>query len=232
MKYILLALIVSAACLTGGGGDRVPLSTLEPRSATDQCPAITVSCPFDPVGPGNLGIVSASVSGGDASFEPTYHWEISAGEIVSGQDTSTITVKPSFEGSTTLTVTVGGGNYPSECNKSASCTFSPYCRIVSRKFDTFGDLNTSKLDARLEDFAIELDNNPSAQGYVIVYGKVGGDPTKITSRIRRIEEYLIGNRGIDGGRIVSVDGGSLDQFTVELWIVPSVANPPTAGPKP
>ncbi|MEO6391750.1 MAG: hypothetical protein ABIP75_07850 [Pyrinomonadaceae bacterium] len=43
---------------------------------------------------------------------------------------------------------------------------------------------------------------------------------------------MIGKRGIEGGRIVSVDGGTRDRFTVVLWIVPSGANPPIAEPKP
>jgi hypothetical protein len=41
---------------------------------------------------------------------------------------------------------------------------------------------------------------------------------------------MVNTRGVDPGRIVTVDGGYREDMTVELWIVPSGATPPTASP--
>jgi hypothetical protein len=40
---------------------------------------------------------------------------------------------------------------------------------------------------------------------------------------------LVNTRGIDAGRLVTVDGGCRADLTVELWIVPSGATAPAAS---
>lgn len=231
MKVTLLSVIILSACLTGGAVDRLTLSTPEPRRPTDSCPTVTVSCPTECVGFGEEFQVFGSVSGGYPNQKINYQWKVSAGKIVSGQGTSVITIENHDEGYATTTLTVGEETVGPECNKTASCTLIICDRPMAHKFDSYGALKRATEVQRLDQFVIELKNSPSAQGYVIGYGQAGGYPTKITARLRRIEEYLIGKRGIDGGRIVSIDGGTRDQFTVELWIVPSGANPPVAEPK-
>lgn len=222
----MLALFIVATCLTCVAGDSNVAYDVKIGSATDQCPIVTVSCPTECFGLGEKFQVFGNVSGGYPNKEIRYKWDVSSGKIVSGQGTSAITVENHVESNTTVTLTVGEETVGPECNKTASCTSIICDRPTARKFDSYGAIQRATEAQRLEQFVIELNNNPSAQGYVIVYGKLGGDPTKITARLRRIEEFLIGKRGIDGGRIVSMDGGTRERFTVELWIVPSGATPP------
>jgi hypothetical protein len=54
-----------------------------------------------------------------------------------------------------------------------------------------------------------------------------GQVQKLMSRAR---EYLITQRGIDGSRIVTVNGGFREDDSVELWIVPSGAAAPRPTP--
>ncbi|HST51145.1 MAG TPA: hypothetical protein VLJ61_10860, partial [Pyrinomonadaceae bacterium] len=49
-------------------------------------------------------------------------------------------------------------------------------------------------------------------------------------RCDRAKDYLVTTRGIDASRVVTVDGGYKEDLTVELWVVPSGAAPPTASP--
>src|ERR1041385_1328211 len=54
------------------------------------CPSVSVSCPE--AGTENLPVTfTANLSGGTAGITPTYNWTISAGRIISGQGTPSIT---------------------------------------------------------------------------------------------------------------------------------------------
>jgi hypothetical protein len=193
------------------------------------CPTVTISCPTDVVGQGQSATVSGSVSGGDPSASYTYNWTVSGGTISGGQGTSTITVDTGgVEGSVTATLELGGVG--PECNRTASCTFQVAAPTVPRKFDEYGKIARNDEKARLDNFAIELQNNPSSQGYIITYGGRVGPNGEAQTRADFAKNYLVSTRGIDAGRLVTVDGGYKETAWTELWIVPSGANPPSATP--
>ncbi|HEV2828761.1 MAG TPA: hypothetical protein VGW76_14275, partial [Pyrinomonadaceae bacterium] len=79
--------------------------------------------------------------------------------------------------------------------------------------------------ARLDNYAIQLQNEPTAQGVIIGYGSCG---TEGMTRANRAKDYLVNTRGIDGGRITVVDGGCMPELKIQLWIVPSGAMAPAA----
>jgi hypothetical protein len=92
------------------------------------------------------------------------------------------------------------------------------------KFDEYGDIRFNDEKARLDNYAIQLQNTPSTLGYVIVYGTYIG---QARPRAKRIRDYLVNTRGLDRGRLVSLDGTCRKDFSVELWVVPGAADPPT-----
>lgn len=195
------------------------------------CPELSVSCPTDLIEVGQPANVSANVSGGDPNASITYNWTVSSGTISSGQGTSSISVDTSGltdGGSVTATVEIGG--VAPECRRTASCTFTVRQVPVARKFDEYGNIAFNDEKARLDNFAIELQNNPGAQGYIIAYAGRRARTGEAQSRADRAKDYLVNNRQIDSGRIVTVDGGYREDLTVELWIVPTGATPPTASP--
>ena len=100
----------------------------------------------------------------------------------------------------------------------------------ARKFDEYGNIARNDVKARLDNFAIELQNDPGAQGYIIAYGGRRGPAGEAQTRADFAQNYLVNTRGIDAGRLVTVDGGFREEATTELWIVPSGAPPPTASP--
>jgi hypothetical protein len=206
--------------------DRCPCEDIPPPPVA--CPTVTVSCP-DTVTPGSPITFTANVSGGDSNVTPTFNWTVSAGTISSGQGTSSITVDTTnVSGTVTATVDVGG--YGRECSTSNSCTTSIPVELKPRKIDEYGNIRFNDEKARLDNFAIELQNDPTAQGYLVCYGGRRGRTGEAQRRCDRAKDYLVTTRGITADRIVTVDGGFREDLTVELWIVPQGATPPPAAP--
>jgi hypothetical protein len=193
------------------------------------CPTVNVTCP-DTVEEGQPATFTANVTGGDPNVSATYNWSVSAGTITSGQGTPSITVDTTGQGGTAITATVNVGGYPPECTTQASCTTTPTRRAVARLFDQYGNIAFNDEKARLDNFAIQLQNEPGAQGYIVAYGGRRGRAGEAQARADRAKDYMVNTRGVDPGRLVTVDGGYREDLTVELWIVPTGATPPTASP--
>jgi hypothetical protein len=193
------------------------------------CPTVDVSCPSD-VSVGSPITFTASVSGGDPSVTPTYNWTVSAGTIESGQGTSTITVSTAGLGGQTVTATVDVGGYDRSCSTSDTCSTQVIRQVEARKIDEYGNIRFNDEKARLDNFAIELQNDPTATGYIIAYGGRRGRAGEAQARADRAKNYLVNQRGIDASRIQTIDGGFREDLTVELWIAPSGAQAPTASP--
>ncbi|MCA1641245.1 MAG: PKD domain-containing protein [Acidobacteria bacterium] len=102
--------------------------------------------------------------------------------------------------------------------------------ISSQQFDTYGNIPRNDVKARLDNFANELQNQPGSQGYIIAYGGRRGPAGEAQRRADFAKDYLVNTRGIDAGRLVTIDGGFKEEATTELWIVPTGATPPTASP--
>ena len=194
------------------------------------CPQVSVSCPSD-VEAGQPITFTASVTGGQEGATWTYNWSVSAGTITSGQGTSTITVDTANLGSQSVTATVSiGGADPSCTGTTASCTTSVKpAPEPPRKFDEYGNIRFNDEKARLDNYAIQLQNEPGSTGTIIVFGSCVGEGQQ---RGDRAKDYLVNTRGIEAGRITVVDGGCRADLTVQLWIVPQGAPAPeidTAG---
>ena len=192
------------------------------------CPTVTVSCP-DTGTTGTPVTFTANVSGGDPNVTPTFNWTVSAGTISSGQGTSSITVDTTGV-SGTIVATVDVGGYDRSCSTSNSCTVSFPVPVGPRKVDEYGNIKFNDEKARLDNYAIELQNDPTAQGYLVCYGGRTGRTGEAQRRCDRAKNYLVSTRGIDASRIVTVDGGFREELTVELWVVPSGATPPPNSP--
>jgi hypothetical protein len=84
--------------------------------------------------------------------------------------------------------------------------------------------------ARLDNFGVELQNDPSRRGYIIAYGGRMSPVGQVNKLMSRARDYIVTQRGIDASRLVVVNGGFREQDSVELWIVPSGAAPPVPTP--
>ena len=183
------------------------------------CPTVSVSCPSD-VPEGQSITITASAGGGSV----TYNWSVSAGTITSGQGTSTIEVSTAGLGGQTVTATVEVGGLAPSCSRTASCSTSVIPpNPPARKFDEYGDIRFNDEKARLDNYAIELQNAPGSTGTIVVFGNCAGAGQ---ARGDRAKDYLVNTRGIDASRLTVVDGGCREELVVELWIVPTGAAAP------
>jgi len=199
------------------------VSVAECTRCIPPCPTVSVSCPSE-VDQGTAITFTAQVNG-DANV--TYNWSVSAGTITSGQGTSSISVSTEGLGGQTVTATVELGGLDPSCSRTASCTTGikpPPKEPI--KFDEYGNIKFNDEKARLDNYAIQLQNDPGAQGYIIAYGSCAGEAQ---ARADRAKDYLVNTRGIDAGRLVTVDGGCRSELTVQLWIVPTGATAPAAS---
>jgi hypothetical protein len=193
------------------------------------CPQISVSCPSE-IEAGQPVTFTASVTGGETGATWTYNWSVSTGTISSGQGTSTITVDTAGIGGQSVTATVSIGGADPSCNATSSCTTAVKPPPAPpRKFDEYGNIRFNDEKARLDNYAIQLQNEPGSTGTIIVFGSCVGEGQQ---RGDRAKDYLVNTRGIEAGRITVVDGGCRADLTVQLWVVPQGSAAPevdTAG---
>ncbi|HKY43292.1 MAG TPA: hypothetical protein VJM50_09370 [Pyrinomonadaceae bacterium] len=190
------------------------------------CPAIEISCPTNIVLDQPITFTSRYTGGVPANVNPVYNWTVSAGTIIEGQGTSAIKVDTKGLGGETVRATLSMGGYTLECSADCAVTI-PLPKLTSRRFDEFPDISRNDEKARLDNFAIELQNDPTATAYVIVYPGRTSKRGDVQHHSSRIVEYLVHSRGLDERRIVTLVGTPRDQLHVELWVTPQGAPPPT-----
>ena len=117
------------------------------------------------------------------------------------------------------------GGYTLDC--SASCAVSiPVPEAKCRKFDEFPDISRNDEKARLDNYAADLQNDPTATAYIVVHPGRSGKPGDVQRHTTRIVDYLVNSRLIDARRIVTLVGGARDELLVELWTCQQGATPP------
>jgi hypothetical protein len=98
-------------------------------------------------------------------------------------------------------------------------------------FDEFRDVNCESEMARLDNFAVALQNEPTARGAIIFFaGKMKDDRLpkrgEAEARVERLRSYLTKRRGIPTASIVVMNGGYDNNYRVQLWVVPGAEGLP------
>lgn len=188
------------------------------------CPAIEISGPATVVLDQPVTF-SSKYTGGTAGITPVYNWTASGGTIISGQGTDTIRVDTTGMAGQTIRASLSLGGYNLECYAETAISI-PVPKIISRRFDEFPDIARNDEKARLDNFAIEMQNDQTATAYVIVYPGKHGKRGEVQQHAGRVVDYLVNSRNLDQRRIVTLVGPVRDQLGVELWISPQGATPP------
>lgn len=168
----------------------------------------------------------------------TYTWTVTpeGARLLSGAGTPTITVDSTgLAGqSITATLVVDDGSGEAACRQETqaitSVPLTPPRENPSRQFDICCSCSFDDQKARLDNLAVELQNDPATTTYVIAYGGRHSRIGQADLLGTRARDYLVTKRGIDASRIVVLNGGFREEDCVELWIVPSGATPPQASP--
>lgn len=229
LMLLAIAFSVSAQNTNSSQSSQTPATRPARRGPGRKCPVIKVSSP-DSVTEGMRLEFVVMLEGGDETVEVTYNWTVSNGTISKGQGTSTVAVDTTgiVGGSVTATVAVGG--YSRTCQASASATTMVAKRVESRKVDEYGTLMLATERERLDAFALELNRDPTVQAYILAYGGRRSAATAADTLAARAKKYLQTFRNIDTNRLVTVNGGYREIPTVELYLVPLGATPPTSSP--
>lgn len=187
------------------------------------CPTISISCPDNPSVDQPVEF-KATVTGGPPNVERIYNWTLSAGTITSGQGTDSIRVDTAGLEGRSVRASLAIGGFPMDC--SASCVVQFPVPVGCRRFDEFPDIARNDEKARLDNYAIELKNDPTATAHVFVYPGENGRPGDVQRHITRVVDYLINSRGLEARRIVTLVGPPRGELMVELWTCPPGGKPP------
>ncbi|MCA1618059.1 MAG: hypothetical protein LC795_01845 [Acidobacteria bacterium] len=207
-----------------------PTPTVRPEDVA-YCPRVGVTgATYIPAPSGPLSF-KASVSANDKKFSPTISWMVSQGRIVGGQGTDTISVELPQGASGEVLAKVVVHGYSLECPAESSAAYAKTTVGVTHfKLDEFGNIRQGDTKARLDNFAIELQNDPTLQAHLIVYGGRLGRRGEAIRRADWLKNYLVQTRGLDPARIITVEGGFRNELSGELWLSPLGAPPPPVRP--
>lgn len=167
-----------------------------------------------------------------------YNWVVtpSSAHVISGVGTSTLNVDSTGLGGQRIiaTLVADDGSSDPACAQSAQAvsTVAPIKKvvIVAREFDECNNCTFDDQKARLDNLAVELQNDPTTRAYIIAYGGRTSPVGQVEKLMNRAREYMVTQRGIDASRLSVVNGGYREDDSVELWIVPSGAAAPQATP--
>jgi PEGA domain-containing protein len=201
------------------------------------CPfPVNISAPTQ-VTEGEIITYTADVAySGDAALK--YAWKVtpSSARIISGLGTPTLNVDSTGLGGQriTATLTTDDGSSDPACAQSAQAVsiIAPIKKvaIVAQEFDECNNCTFDDQKARLDNLAVELQNDPTTRAYVIAYGGRMSPVGQVEKLMNRAREYVVTQRGIDASRVTVVNGGYREEDSVELWIVPSGASAPQPRP--
>lgn len=190
------------------------------------CPNISVACPSDVDEGSPLTFTANRIA--DASL--TFNWIVSGVTIKEGQHSPSLKVDTTGLGGQTVTAKVELGGLDPSCSRTASCTTKITARPKARKTYQLAGTSPGAERKRLMGYATQLQNEPGANGYIVVYGNKHSP--NVRRRVSRIRKYLVNVLGIDAARLVVIYGEAQRPLMINLWIVPSGVAPPSANDAP
>lgn len=201
------------------------------------CPyPVSVSAP-ERINEGEIITFASDIEyGGNSGLKYTWTVTPKSARVISGAGTPTINVDSTGLGGQRIiaTLSVNDGSADPSCTQTAQSVafvIAPERKvIVAREFDECNNCTFDDQKARLDNLAVELQNDPSTKAYIIAYGGRTSPIAQVDVLMKRARNYMIDQRGIDGSRLVIINGGFREADSVELWIVPSGAAPPRATP--
>lgn len=201
------------------------------------CPfPVSISAP-NQVTEGEIITYTADVAySGNSALKYTWVISPSSARIISGGSTSTLNVDSTGLGGQRIiaTLTADDGSSDPTCAQSAQAVSIiaaiKKVAIVAREFDECDNCTFDDQKARLDNLAVELQNDPTTRAHIIAYGGRMSPVGQVERLMSRAREYLVTQRGIDASRLVVINGGFREDDSVELWVVPSGATAPQPTP--
>jgi acyl CoA:acetate/3-ketoacid CoA transferase len=89
-----------------------------------------------------------------------------------------------------------------------------------KHFDEYSRVAVTDETARLDNFAVELQNNQNFRGYVIAYAGRRARADEARANANQVKGYLVKTRGVEPGTVITIDGGHREESTIELYVLP------------
>ena len=189
------------------------------------CGTVTIDGPSE-VEQGAPVVFKAKITGMIHPTKPELKWKLSAGTITSGQGTEEIVVDSTGLGGQVVTVTVELAGVPQGCKAASRAMEVKGSPIVCfLPFDEYGDLRFEDEKARLDNFAIQISNEPLSIGQILMAAGQETFENETRDRLARAKSYLVNVRGIDPNRILTLDCGFTRELSIRLVIFPATVAP-------
>ena len=201
------------------------------------CPyPVNISAPASVDDGGLITFISDVSYGGSAPL--SYTWTVTPSDAVikGGAGTATITVDSTGLGGqqVTATLVVDDGSGDALCRQQAQASTSIVAKkppeVECKPFDQFASVAFDDDKARFDNLAIELQNTPDSQAYIIIYAGRTSRAGQADMLKRRTMGYLVNQRGVDASRITIINGGYRDTDFIEMWVCPQGAKTPEPTP--
>jgi hypothetical protein len=213
MKILLFTLILVLSFSFG---------TLAQTNETPPCPDFSIIGPPGIVKPNESASFTVVVDTKEKNLKLEYAWVVDSGTILEGQGTQTVTVKQPINNSVIVTVSIKG--FPDYCCGTASALSNWQPSPEAAKLDQFSESIFQIDKARIEKITSVLQNEPSAQLYIITGFKKNTSLKSIKRKEQEIRNQLA-KAEIEKDRIILIRVFTEVGLT-QFWLVPAGAHPP------
>ena len=111
------------------------------------------------------------------------------------------------------------------------CSHNPDYNWFSPKIvEKFGIVNYEDEMRQLDSFKVQLNNDPDATGFIVVYGGRVNRYGEFEERVKRLTNFLFNNLKLNQSRVKVIHGGFREKFEFELWIAPVKGSFPPLSP--
>jgi len=186
------------------------------ETAKVTCPTITISGPTEIVDLGNIVTFVSTISG-VRHTNLRYRWDVSKGNIISGQQTQSIRVRvPKKSDGYVLTAVLKVAGLPRTCPTVASQNGLVAARFTGDPLDDYGPLSLDEENVRLVNAARALRSNPSYRLFILKYFE---KPDRRNSQnIRDVFNFLTRSAKISTNRFKIKSAIGRRDETI-LWLV-------------
>jgi len=156
------------------------------QASMSVCPKITFTFPTTAMVQGEPSTFSVELTG-TQSDKLSFMWGASAGKFVSNpwsRTTQLLAGKEDQGSNVAIFVKVEG--LPDGCPNTISDIFPVAPSMIVDYADGFGEQTNSQMKARIDNFFIQINNNPGSEGIIALhYGEKDPD-VKLTGRVRQV----------------------------------------------
>lgn len=195
-----------------------------------------IQCPAYPVSGKSPISLHAGVSGTEDNEilkDIVFKWSVAQASIVSGQGTRNIVLDPSVKtGMSEIKIALEIEGGPPYLVYQASCVLSvnSECSLVPM-IDQYSGVSIDEERKHLDRMAQQLKSGSSESiGYIVSYAGRRACINESEWRAKRARQYLIERHSIPASRVVIVEAGFKENWSVELYVQPRLDCGPLPNP--